>query len=396
MSFRLQGFDYTLPYFYMVTLRKCAGVPAFCEIANRPEQHWTIPNDYTRIFTKEILQFHETWRCVEPITCFAIMPDHLHLLLKIRDIPERLSLPRLVWLLRRRLETAASTASPPAERGASSTPTASQDHPSNPAGRSVAGGRSAGQYLPPCPAGRSAAGGRSAGRHLFEDDWHDWIVKRDGQLEAFTHYIRENAERSWRRMANRENFRRVQGVRFLGREWFGFGNLELLKLPVIEPFRCSRSWAENGPEWSGAVARASRIGPGGAGIGTFMSPCEKACGRAIAKAGGRWIVLSPEGFGERWHPSRKHEPFCADGRMLYLSLYPAMAREPTKSELYRRCHEMGDLLLAGSKSPIIPPTERGDGNTLINNPNSRSPAGTTSSPAGRRIAAPRSAGLPLL
>ena len=106
MSFRLQGFDYTLPYFYMVTLRKCAGVQAFCEIANRPESHWTLPNEYTRIFTKEILQFHETWRCVEPITCFAIMPDHLHLLLKIRDIPERLSLSRLVWLLRRRLEAA--------------------------------------------------------------------------------------------------------------------------------------------------------------------------------------------------------------------------------------------------------------------------------------------------
>lgn len=361
MSFRLQGFDYTLPYFYMVTLRKCAGVPAFCEIANRPESHWTIPNDYTRIFAREISLFHETWECAEPITCFAIMPDHLHLLLKIRDIPKRLSLPRLVWLLRRRLEAAASEASPRAAREASSTPTT--------------------------PAGRSTADGRSAGHHLFEADWHDWIVKRDGQLTAFTHYIRENAERSWRRIANRENFRRVQGVRFLGREWFGYGNLELLKLPVIEPFRCSRSLAENGPEWNDAVARASRIGPGGAGIGTFMSPCEKACGRAIAKAGGRWIVLSPEGFGERWHPSRAHEPFCADGRMLHLSLYPAMAREPTKSELYRRCHEMGDLVVAHLNHP---PAERGASTTPNTNHNHPSPAGIPS-PASRRTAAPRSA-----
>ena len=384
MGFRLQGFDYTLPYFYMVTLRKCAGVQAFCEIANRPESHWTIPNDYTRIFTREILQFHETWRCIEPITCFAIMPDHLHLLLKIRDIPERLSLPRLVWLLRRRLEAAASTASPPTERGAGNTPT-NNSAPPSPASRSVAGGRSAGQAPPPSPASRSAAGGRSAGRHLFEADWHDWIVKRDGQLAAFTHYIRENAERNWRRRANRENFRRVQGVRFLGHEWYCYGNLELLELPVIEPFRCSRSWAEDGPEWREAVARANRIGPGGAGIGTFMSPCEKACGRAIAKAGGRWIVLSPEGFGERWHPSRAHEPFCADGRMLYLSLYPAMAREPTKSELYRRCHEMGDLVVS-HLSP--PPAERGVSNTPTNTINSATP----SSPAGRRNAALRSAG----
>ncbi len=367
MSFRLQGFDYTRPYFYMVTLRKCAEVPAFCEICGQPERHWTIQNAYTRIFAREIQLFHETWRCVEPITCFAIMPDHLHLLLKIRDIPDRLSLPRLVWLLRRRLEAAVFA---PDGAWASNTPTANHNHPFNPAGRSV-------------------AGGRSAGRHLFEPDWHDWIVKRDGQLAAFTHYIRENAERSWRRRANRENFRRVQGVRFLGREWFGYGNLELLNLPVIEPFRCSRSWAENGAEWNAAMARASRIGPGGAGIGTFMSPCEKACGRAIGKAGGRWIVLSPEGFGERWHPSRAHEPFCADGRMLYLSLYPAMAREPTKSELYRRCHEMGDLTVSHLNHP---PAERGVSNTPTNNPTPPSPAATIPSPADRRTAAPRSAG----
>lgn len=29
-------------------------------------------------------------------------------------------------------------------------------------------------------------------------------------------------------------------------------------------------------------------------------------GHAIGLAGGRWIVLSPEGFGERWHPGRLH------------------------------------------------------------------------------------------
>ena len=56
-------------------------------------------------------------------------------------------------------------------------------------------------------------------------------------------------------------------------------------------------------------------------------------------------ILSPEGFGPRWHPPRGKERFCAAGRMLYLSAYPAMARQPTKSELYRRCHEMGDWMV---------------------------------------------------
>ena len=117
----------------------------------------------------------------------------------------------------------------------------------------------------------------------------------------------------------------------------------------MEPFRCSRKWAKDGPEWREAVAAARRIGPGGAGVGTFMSPCEKECGNAIYKAGGALVVLAPEGFGERWHPPRNKEALCAKGRMLFLSLYPASATRPDNATLYRRCHEMGDLILKGKE-----------------------------------------------
>ena len=82
-----------------------------------------------------------------------------------------------------------------------------------------------------------------------------------------------------------------------------------------------------------------------------MSPCEKACGHALGLSGGRWVVLSPEGFGERWHPGRQYERFCAEGRMLFLSLWPAMTREPTKAELYDRCHLMGDIIVDGLNNP---------------------------------------------
>ena len=58
-------------------------------------------------------------------------------------------------------------------------------------------------------------------------------------------------------------------------------------------------------------------------------------------------MLSPEGFGERWHPGRQYEKFCAEGRMLFVSLWLAMAREPTRAELYDRCHQMGDIVVEG-------------------------------------------------
>lgn len=281
-----------------------------------PPARYLEPNAITYAFCTVIMQLHNFWRCIEPITCFSIMPDHIHLLIKIRNVENRVSLPKIVWQLKRRLEQVYW----------------------------ATGGAVAGNTPNDGDACMSSAASRVDGLHVFEREWHDWIVKSDGQLKAFTRYIRENPYRSWLRSCHRENFRRVEEIDFLGRKWFGYGNVALLDLPVIEPFRCSRKWEEVGTEWNAAVARAERIGPGGAGIGTFMSPCEKICGNVIYKTGGGLIVLSPEGFGERWHPPRNKEALCAKGRMLFLSLYPEMARQPTRKELYDRCHEMGDIV----------------------------------------------------
>ena len=322
MGCRLRGFDYTRPYYYMVTLRRLEGLrplsaivaPGRCEMSA-----------ITKAFVHVIRVFHEHVEGLCPIECFSVMPDHIHLLIKIAG------------------ETESKTLS------------------------FTSAGKALGFYVDGLMAALSRAywevlakeGDEEARRvvseakrtkrfaPVFFADWHDWIVKCKNQLETFTRYIRENPARSWLRKSHREYFQRVNEIEFLGRKWFGYGNAALLKLPVLEPFRCSRKWAEGGAEWTAAVERALRLGPGGAGVSTFMSPCEKACGHAIGLAGGRWIVLSPEGFGERWHPGRQYEKFCAEGRMLFISLWPAMTREPTKAELYERCHQMGDLVAEG-------------------------------------------------
>ena len=316
MGVRLSGFDYTRPYYYMVTLRRLDGLAAFSAI----DATGVVENAITRAFHAVIKNFHLQWYVVEPIWCYVIMPDHIHLLIKLAAGEKRLALGTIVHQLMRALarEYAALMEQGGAKQGAPA----------------VQGGAT----------GVCGASGRSVAP-IFSRDWHDWIVKRDGQLDAFITYIRENPARSWLRKSHREYFQRVNEIDFLGRKWYGYGNAALLDLPVLEPFRCSRKWVEGGPEWCEAVARASRLGPGGAGVSTFMSPCEKACGHALGLAGGRWIVLSPEGFGERWHPGRQYERYCAEGRMLFISLWPEMTREPTKAELYQRCHEMGDIVM---------------------------------------------------
>ena len=136
----------------------------------------------------------------------------------------------------------------------------------------------------------------------------------------------------------------------MGREWFAYGNLAILDLPVLMAVKGHRATKPGSPEWDALVEACSRIGPGGAGVGTFMSPLEKACGNAIAASGGKWVALSPEGFHDRWHPPREKERFCAEGWMLFLSLFAAMDRMPTKQELYQRCHEMSDIVVEGLSS----------------------------------------------
>lgn len=318
---RLHGFDYSSPYFCMVTIKRLPDAPPLSEVADDPAHHWLHPTPLTRPLSAAIRAFHETWHCVEPVTSYTIMPDHIHLLLKILPVEKRLTLPRLVWLLIRALEKACAPFVP---RGPEPPPA---------------------QPLPPAPSSVSgSAGDRSGGLRLFSLDWHDWIVLRSGQLTAFKRYIFDNPRRRVLRQSHPGNFHRTPGVQFLGHRWDAYGNTALLELPVIEPFRCSRSWRPGGPEWQTALARAARVGPGCAGIGTFMSPCEKACGHAIGLAGGRWIVLSPEGLGPRWHPVDPLERSCAAGKLLFLSPYPPSPRKPGNSTLHARCHEMGSWL----------------------------------------------------
>lgn len=327
---RLKGFDYRRPFFYMVTLKRLPGLADFSRITDaaeppRDSQGRPCPlvaNAITRAFERTIRHFHEQWWGLWPVDCFAIMPDHIHLLIRLRDTGDQLPLGKYVYHLMKALATEywRQTELPPQNAGLAA----------------------------PVPSGASPP-------PVFERQWHDWIMKKHGQLAAFRRYIAENPARSWLRRRNARFFGTVRTVPFCGREWFAYGNAALLDLPVLVAVRGHRSAQPGSPEWEDLVGTCSRLGPGGAGVGTFMSPLEKACGNAIAKAGGKWIVLSPEGFPVRWHPPREQERFCAAGRMLYLSLYEASGPRLSKSELHHRCHEMGDIVVSTLGDP---PMER--------------------------------------
>ena len=320
---RLPKFNYRAPFFYMVTIKKRKGLRAFARITGQSEaailsrhaassirelqRHPEVfleNSAVTAALRAAIERFANDTLSVESLTPVAIMPDHIHLLIRIRDTGDQMPLGSLVVLLMRKLARAYWKAlGNPAVEG-----------PVQP---------------------------------IFEREWHDWIVKRKGQLRSFSTYILENPFRAWRRQRSNGFYLTCHTVQFLGRTWFACGNDELLESPVLVPIKGHRRTLPDSTEWKDLVERASRIGPGGAGISTFMSQLEKDCGNAIAKAGGGMVVLAPDGFGDRWHPSEKKEKFYLQGRMLFLSLYPNLGRKLTNRELHERCHEMGDLVATG-------------------------------------------------
>ena len=317
----------------MVTLKRLPGISDFSMIG---EDGRLVKNAITEAFEKAISTFHQKWRCIEEISPFVVMPDHIHLMIKIKATPDRVALGVIMSQLAKALrgEYWRIVAADAATRNTLSIAPVDREARSNV--WSVAQG----------VAPAASAAGLGAPRDIFEKEWHDWIVKRDGQLATFRRYILENPMRAAMRRKNAQFFSSARRVSFLGREWFAYGNAEILRLPELVPIKGHRTTPPGSPEWNALLAAASRIGPGGAGVSTFMSPLEKACGNTIAKAGGKWIVLSPEGFSTRWHPPREKERFCAQGRMLFLSLYEASTRKPTRKMLYERCHEMIDLVMA--------------------------------------------------
>lgn len=133
---RLPNWNYKAPYYYMVTMKCLPGLPPLAILDGKAPHGVRAEYPLTARLQKVIFQFVERTPTVESVSPFVIMPDHLHLLIKIADIPERKSLADVVDLLRRLLRNAFQ--------------------------------EEIGQKIP-----------------LFENEWHDLIVKKEKQLKNF-------------------------------------------------------------------------------------------------------------------------------------------------------------------------------------------------------------------
>lgn len=295
-NYRLKGYNYSKSRFYMVTLKMHPRAAAISELdaGCRRGLRYT---DFTEPFTAVILKrlpayFHGTIQVMR----FVIMPNHLHLVIWIKPVAvaQRANLTVVVAKLIDFLNEAYVL---------------------------CAGGCDFSPVLP---------------------EWYDTICFTNESYRRSLRYIDQNPERALLRRGS--GFCRLQAYRAKdGRIWRYYGNFHLLKSPGILAVECSRKIPPGSTLWRAWEEVARRVNPGAAGIGTFMSPCEKRVRELILEAGGGLITLLPQGITPQWHPGEALERLCAEGRVLFLTPFEAAAARPTAAELYQRCHAGGLL-----------------------------------------------------
>lgn len=153
---------------------------------------------------------------------------------------------------------------------------------------------------------------------VFAKGFNDQILKHSRSLHTLYNYLRDNPRRLAVRLARPEYFRRVNSLTIGSGRYRAYGNPFLLRCPFKEQVVVHRA--------DTAEVRAARremwlytAAGGGVLVSPFISPAEKDIRREADEAGGRFILITNESMGERYKPSGRDFELCEEGRMLIVS-----------------------------------------------------------------------------
>ena len=153
---------------------------------------------------------------------------------------------------------------------------------------------------------------------LFAKGFNDQILLRDGQLERWLNYLKDNPRRLLMKRENPDLFRVQRGLEYGGISFSAIGNRFLLERPVKIQVQCSRSISET--DLQAKLTECLRAARQGAVlVSPTISQGEKTIMRAAFEEGLPLIYLQENGFTDLAKPGGKRMDACASGQLLILA-----------------------------------------------------------------------------
>lgn len=266
---RASWHDYTSRCIYHITLMKHPDAPNFghlmgdCHLPiGRTGSSYVCASDTGRAIKqslREISGIHPALRLLQ----YALMPDHLHLILSVED--------RLDEII----------------------------------------GRKLGAF-------KVSVNQRSGVSQVFERGFNDQILTKSRRLDIIYNYLRANPYRLAIRKANPDSFHKRTGIIIGGMPCQLYGNIHLLDNPFKEQVIVHRAdndevYSSNRDRWLYTAAN------GGVLVSPFISKREKDLRREAEELGSRFILITNRPFGDREKPTGKDFELCTEGRMLIVA-----------------------------------------------------------------------------
>ena len=294
---RRKAHDYHAPFIYHIIFKKDENVPVFGKLRGDIRIPYGIKghpyifcSPLGNIIAREINRLPAIFPILQ-IYCYIVMPDHVHILLRIKE-----------W---------------------------SPKH--------------LGHYIANLKAEITKQWNDSIGNEVrkvsvFKEGYCDKPLYQDRSLNTLFLYIKENPYRLAVRKALPQFFQRSRRILIDNTEYEAYGNLFLLRNPdkdAVVIHRCdSQSERQLKKEYWLECAETN-----GVLVSPFISTSEKEIRNEAEEAGGKFILLVHEEFGERYKPAKHDFELCVEGRLLIISL-----KKPHKTPLSRQiCLEMNKL-----------------------------------------------------
>lgn len=155
--------------------------------------------------------------------------------------------------------------------------------------------------------------------YIFQAGYCDKPLLLKRSLDGLFQYIRENPHRLAMRHQFPQFFQRSRKLRIGDVEYEAYGNMFLFRNPDKEAVKISSKFTpeeidQKKTAWLSGASKGTIL------VSPFISRAEKGIRTEAESLGGKIILITHEAFGERFKPAAHDFKLCSEGRLLIISL----------------------------------------------------------------------------